>query len=182
METPGKRGLGLGQIDREPAKRSLLGSQDNTTETDFLLDVSLCVFEAQLKRGRGKKKQSKAWPRGSCVPAVGGRCDLFRGPLGCWFVSTRVTYTAVTILHYQWKSQLCQTCMCFTFWSPCLTLHTCPSMLACGCLTALVHARAGTPIFEMVLLMSTWLLKVLWPPNDFPHLSESLCRLKSPEP
>lgn len=49
METPGERGPRLGQIDRESAKRSLLGSQDNTTETDFMLDFSLCVLEARLK-------------------------------------------------------------------------------------------------------------------------------------
>lgn len=49
METPGKRGPRLGQIVRESAKRSLLGSQDNTTETDFMLDFSLCVLEARLK-------------------------------------------------------------------------------------------------------------------------------------
>lgn len=36
METPGKRGLRLGQITRKPAKRGLLSSQENTTETDFL--------------------------------------------------------------------------------------------------------------------------------------------------
>lgn len=54
METPGKRGPRLGQIDRESAK--LLGSQDNTTETDFMLEFSLRVLEAWLKRGGEKGK------------------------------------------------------------------------------------------------------------------------------
>jgi hypothetical protein len=59
METPGKRGPRLGQITRKPAKRGLLGSQENTTETDFVLDLGLCAVEAQLEKGREKAKQGQ---------------------------------------------------------------------------------------------------------------------------
>lgn len=70
METPRKRGPRLGQSTRKPAKRGLLSSQENITETDFLVGSWPFCFRGLAETRKGKR-QNKVRPSSRCVPMFG---------------------------------------------------------------------------------------------------------------
>lgn len=105
METPGKRGLRLGQITRKPAKRALLSSQENITETDFLVGFwPFCFWGPTETRKKSKTNQTSSryilvWK----IRMISLEILLDFGS----YRPIRTNPTAVIILCPQWNSQLC---------------------------------------------------------------------------
>lgn len=127
VETPGKRGPRLGQITRRPAKRGHLGSQENITETDFLVGFWPFCFWGPDETGR-KKSKTRSDAVVDVLLWLEGQSNLFRDLLSLAHISLEKQCPhSDNSPPSEEFSQFCQIWMYLRFWSHCLNLHTCIS-------------------------------------------------------